>query len=88
MATKTTGIKQRRMVRIIYKGKPQYFSSLSALFQMFTPEQLGVSYSSIHNYISRGSGVCKTKTCIIEYLPLWVAVRTKDADVAQSKETT
>lgn len=88
MTTKTTGIKQRRIVRIIYEGKPQYFSSLSALFQMFTPDQLGVSYGSIHNYISRGGGVCKTKTCIIEYLPLWVAVRTKDTGVAQSEETT
>lgn len=79
----TTGIKKRRMVRIIYEGKTTYFSSLSALFQMYTPQQIGVSHSSIRNYISRGKGVCKTKTCIIEYVPLWVAVRGRKDDIVK-----
>jgi hypothetical protein len=88
MATRTTGIKKRKIVRVIYEGKVQYFSSMSAVFQMYTPEQIGASHSSILNYISRGNGVCSTKTCIIEYVPIWVATRSKIDDVAQSEKTT
>lgn len=46
--------KGQSVITLIFKegGEMYLFGSLSAIYAMFTPEELGVSYSSLRNAVS------------------------------------
>lgn len=46
--------KVQSVITLIFKegGEMYLFGSLSAIYSMFTPEQLGVSYSALRNAVS------------------------------------
>lgn len=46
--------KARSVITLTFKdgGEMYLFGSLSAIYAMFTPEELGVSYSSLRNAVS------------------------------------
>ena len=47
----------RKVIHLHIDGEDYYFGSVSAIYSMFTKEQLGISHGSLRNY-----GLSSTKT--------------------------
>lgn len=45
-------VKERTVIHVSYlaDGSHHYFGSLAGIFELFTVEQLGISYGSLRNY--------------------------------------
>ncbi|TGY04152.1 hypothetical protein E5354_07735 [Muribaculum sp. NM65_B17] len=46
----------RTVIHVELDGKHHYFGSLASIFDIFTPQQLGITYGSLRNY-----GLCEEK---------------------------
>jgi hypothetical protein len=72
----TTGTKETRILRVLWQdGGEEYYYSISALFARRSAEDVGASYGTVKNMLSRNAGRYQTKKCIIVYVPMFVAVR-------------
>ena len=40
----------RTVIHVEVDGKHYYFGSLASIYDVFTPQQLGISYGSLRNY--------------------------------------
>jgi len=47
------------------KKKHHYFGSQAAIYDTFTPEQIGITLESLHNHINLVNGPYENKKCII-----------------------
>ena len=41
---------ERTVIHVEVDGKHSYFGSLASIYDIFTPQQLGISYGSLRNY--------------------------------------
>ncbi len=60
---------QRKVVHVHLKGLPDdvradfYFGSVAAIYQVFTPAEIGVRYTSLSQYLWQRNGVFDNDKC-------------------------
>lgn len=50
---------------VIFDGKHYYFGSVAAIYDRFTPAQLGITMASLWNYDIEGDKPYSNKKCIV-----------------------
>lgn len=58
-------MKQESVVHVYIDGKDYYFGSVAAIFDKFTPDELGVSLTSLWNYGLAPDRPYKNNRCTI-----------------------
>lgn len=53
-------------VHLMGKSKDYYFSNIKAIYSILTPEEVGMTYSSLSHAGLSGNGTVITKTAIIK----------------------
>lgn len=57
--------KTRTVVHVEFSGQHYYFGSVSAIYDLFSPSEIGVAYGTLRNYrVSNSHPYCNDK-CII-----------------------
>lgn len=75
-----------RILRVSWhNGDTEYYGSLTALYAKNTAEQVGVSYNSLKQYMSRNKGTHVTKFASISYVPVYIAVRPARKGIARTE---
>ena len=46
----TPNYMERTVIHVEVDGRHHYFGSLASIFDIFTPQQLGITYGSLRNY--------------------------------------
>lgn len=55
----------RTVIHVEVEGQHHYFGSLASIFDVFTPQQLGITYGSLRNYGLTEENPYQNSHCII-----------------------
>ena len=55
----------RTVIHLELDGQHHYFGSLASIYEVFTPQQLGISYGSLRNYGLSEDKPYQNARCII-----------------------
>lgn len=55
----------RTVIHVEVDGQHRYFGSLASIYDVFTPQQLGISYGSLRNYGLSEEKPYRNSRCII-----------------------
>lgn len=55
----------RTVIHVEVNGQHHYFGSLASIYDIFTPQQLGISYGSLRNYGLSEEKPYRNTRCII-----------------------
>ncbi|MCM1220923.1 MAG: hypothetical protein NC548_41200 [Lachnospiraceae bacterium] len=56
---------ERTVIHVEFDGKHYYFGSLASIYDVLTPQQLGITYGSLRNYGLSEEKPYKNSHCII-----------------------
>lgn len=56
---------ERTVIHVEVDGRHHYFGSLASIFDIFTPQQLGITYGSLRNYGLSEDKPYQNSHCII-----------------------
>lgn len=56
---------ERTVIHVEVDGQHHYFGSLASIYDIFTPQQLGISYGSLRNYGLSEDKPYQNARCII-----------------------
>ena len=56
---------KRTVIHLELDGQHHYFGSLASIYEVFTPQQLGISYGSLRNYGLSEDKPYQNARCII-----------------------
>lgn len=56
---------ERTVIHLEVDGQHHYFGSLASIYDVFTPQQLGISYGSLRNYGLSEEKPYQNARCII-----------------------